>query len=72
MTHFSTAVRLTVTAAFLTATFPTLPAAADSTNKPTAAMTAFAAAWAKVDNYSESIAAHETTNDGKSSQDRTY
>jgi outer membrane lipoprotein-sorting protein len=72
MSHFSQSARLAAVAAFLTASLPVLPAVADAPNKPTPAMTAFAAAWSKVDNYSETIVAHETTNDGKSSQDRTY
>jgi len=72
MSYFSQFVRVGAAAALLTATLPGLPASADSTNKPTAATSAFSDAWAKIDNYSETIVAHETTNDGKSSQDRTY
>jgi len=41
-------------------------------NKPTPALEAFGTAWAAVHDYSETIIAHETTNDAKQSQDRTY
>jgi outer membrane lipoprotein-sorting protein len=41
-------------------------------SKTTPALTAFATAWASVHDYSETILAHETTNDGKQTQDRTY
>jgi outer membrane lipoprotein-sorting protein len=64
--------RVVTAATVLAATLPVLPAGADAMNKPTPALTAFQSAWSKVDNYSETIVAHETTNDGKSSQDRTY
>jgi outer membrane lipoprotein-sorting protein len=43
-----------------------------SENKPTPALEAFATAWAAVHDYSENIITHETTNDGKETQDRTY
>ena len=72
MSHFSRSARLAAAVALAAGTLPAAAVAADSANKPTAAITAFQAAWGKVDNYSETIVAHETTNDGKSSQDRTY
>lgn len=68
---FTQSARIAAAAALFAAALPGISPAADS-NKPTAALTAFQTAWAKVDNYSETIVAHETTNDGKSSQDRTY
>jgi outer membrane lipoprotein-sorting protein len=50
----------------------TVAATAAAENKPTPALDAFGAAWANVHDYSETIIAHETTNDGKETQDRTY
>jgi len=72
MSYFSKFVRVSAAAALLAATLPALPAAAESANKPTAALNAMSDAWSKVDNYSVSIVTHETTNDGKATQDRTY
>ncbi len=40
--------------------------------KSTPALNAFAAAWDKITDYTETIVTHEVTNDGKSTQDRTY
>lgn len=41
-------------------------------NKSTPAFDAFRKAWDGITNYTEVITAHETTNDGKTTQDRTY
>lgn len=46
--------------------------ASDVKNKPVPAFQAFQKAWEAVDNYEETIVVHETTNDGKQTQDRTY
>ncbi len=66
-------VRIAALGALVALAVPSLTAAAPgTTNKATPAMTAFSQAWSKIDNYSETITTHETTNDGKSTQDRTY
>lgn len=41
-------------------------------NKITPAFAAFRTVWEGLANYSETIVSHETTNDGKAVQDRTY
>ncbi len=41
-------------------------------NKSTPELDAFRKAWEGVNNYTDVITAHETTNDGKETQDRTY
>ena len=48
------------------------PGSMAAVNKSTPAFDAFRKAWDGITNYTEAITAHETTNDGKSSQDRTY
>jgi len=48
------------------------PGTMAAVNKSTPAFDAFRKAWEGITNYTEVITAHETTNDGKSSQDRTY
>ena len=76
---FSIAVRIVACAALLTSTMPALRApaqtpvpASEVKNKPTPALDAFMKAWDGIDNYHETIVTHETTDDGKSIQDRTY
>ncbi len=48
------------------------PGSMSAVNKSTPAFDAFRKAWDGITNYAETITAHETTNDGKSTQDRTY
>ena len=48
------------------------PGTTAAVNKSTPAFDAFRKAWDGITNYTEVIAAHETTNDGKSTQERTY
>ncbi len=48
------------------------PGTMAAVNKSTRSFDAFRKAWDGVTNYTEVIAAHEITNDGKSTQDRTY
>jgi hypothetical protein len=50
----------------------TPPGTMAAVNKSTPAFDAFRKAWEAMSNYTEVITAHETTNDGKSSEDRTY
>lgn len=45
---------------------------APALNRATPAFEAFRKTWDGVSNYAETIVAHETTNDGKDVQDRTY
>jgi hypothetical protein len=63
---------LSLRAAAVLALAATAVAPAAAENKATPAMTAFSTAWAAVHDYSENIVTHETTNDGKQTQDRTY
>ena len=57
----------------LALTGTSLPASAlTAESKTTPSLSAFAGAWANVTSYTETIVTHETTNDGKSTQDRTY
>ncbi|GAC1303500.1 MAG: hypothetical protein NVSMB21_02740 [Vulcanimicrobiaceae bacterium] len=74
-------VRTVAAASLVTATIATPhafaapgPAAAPlaAVNKTTPEFDAFRHAWDGVINYSETIVAHETTNDGKATVDRTY
>ncbi len=48
------------------------PGTVTQVNKSTPGFDAFRKAWDGITNYTEVITAHEITNDGKSSQDRTY
>ena len=72
-------VRLGAALALLLGVMPALQApaqtpvpASDVKNKPTPAFPALEKAWDGVTNYEDTIVVHETTNDGKQSQDRTY
>jgi outer membrane lipoprotein-sorting protein len=69
--HPSRFVRLAACVALAAASIPALRASALET-KTTPALSAFASAWDKITSYTETIVTHEVTNDGKSSQDRTY
>ena len=53
-------------------TSPAPATSATVANKATPAFDAFRKTWDGVTNYSETIVAHETSNDGKDVQDRTY
>jgi outer membrane lipoprotein-sorting protein len=55
-----------------TALTASVPAAALADNKGTPAFDAFSKAFADVKDYQEQIVVHETTDDGKQTQDRTY
>lgn len=48
------------------------PGSAAAVNKGTPEFEAFRKAWVGVENYAGTIVAHETSNDGKLVQDRTY
>jgi outer membrane lipoprotein-sorting protein len=69
----SRSLRFGVSLALIGSSFPTSGAGAMAgETKTTPALTAFAGAWSGITNYTATIVTHETTNDGKSSQDRTY
>jgi len=72
MSTFFSSARVAACLAVLSAAAPFFASPALADNKTTPALETFAKTFADVKDYQESIVVHETTDDGKQAQDRTY
>ena len=72
MSKLSSWARTAACLALLSAAVPFLATPARADNKGTPAFDAFAKSFADVKDYQEQIVVHETSDDGKDIQDRTY